>query len=91
MEHCWHTWNQFTIRVVDGKRDALREHLKQNEIASEIYYPLSLHQQECFQDLPAMPCPVSEQLAQECLSLPIYPELSREMQDEVVVAVTDFL
>jgi len=91
MEHCWHTWNQFTIRVADGKRDALREHLKQNNIASEIYYPLSLHQQECFQGLPAMPCPVSEQLAQECLSLPIYPELSREMQDEVVVAVTDFL
>jgi len=91
MEHCWHTWNQFTIRVMDGKRDALQAHLKNYEIASEIYYPLSLHQQQCFRDLPAMPCHVSERLAKECLSLPIYPELSRKMQDEVVEVVTDFL
>ncbi len=89
-EHCWHTWNQFTLRVQGGRRDDLREHLRARDIASEIYYPLTLHQQECFQNLPGRPCPVSELLARECLSIPIYPELTRALQDEVVAAVEDF-
>ena len=71
--------------------DDLREHLRCCDIASEIYYPLTLHQQECFQNLPDRPCPVSEQLAGECLSIPIYPELTTEQQDEVVFSIADFL
>jgi len=90
MEHCWHTWNQFTLRVLDGQRDALREHLRDREIASEIYYPLSLHQQQCFRNLPDRACPVSEQLARECLSIPIFPELTRNLQDEVIAVVAEF-
>ena len=90
MDHCWHTWNQFTLRVQGGRRDALREHLRDRDIASEIYYPLSLHQQACFQELPSRHCPVSEQLALECLSVPIYPELTNALQDEVVGAVAEF-
>ena len=89
-EHCWHTWNQFTLRVQNGKRNNLREFLKDREIASEIYYPLSLHQQECFASLPPQDCPVSEMLTQEVLSIPIYPELNRDQQDTVVAAIVDF-
>tara|TARA_B100001123_G_scaffold260794_1_gene290553 strand:+ start:245 stop:1357 length:1113 start_codon:yes stop_codon:yes gene_type:complete len=87
---CWHTWNQFTIRVPGGRRDDLREFLQEKGIASEIYYPLSLHQQECFKNLTKRSCPVSEQLSGECLSLPIYPELTLDMLDEVVSAIVGF-
>jgi len=90
-EDCWHTWNQFTIRVQGGKRDDLREFLKNREIASEIYYPLSLHQQECFANLPQQKCPVSEKLTQEVLSIPVYPEISQEQQDKVVATIVDFI
>ena len=91
MVHCRHTWNQFTIRVTEGKRDDLRLYLNEQGIASEIYYPLALHQQECFSDLPAPTCPVAEKLTREVLSIPIYPELSRVQQDAVVVTILKFL
>lgn len=87
---CFHTWNQFTLRVKGGKRDALREHLKEEGIGSEVYYPKGLHQQECFAQLPPQACPVTEQLAKEVLSIPVYPEIPREMQDAVVKAVAGF-
>lgn len=86
-----HTWNQFTIRVLDGKRDDLRQYLKDQDIASEIYYPMALHQQECFNDLPKQSCPVSEQLTGEVLSIPVYPEISNEQQDKVVATILDFV
>ena len=88
---CHHTWNQFTLRVLGGKRDALREHLKSEGIASVVYYPKGLHEQECFAGLPPQACPATEQLAGEVLSLPVYPEIQRGMQDGVVSAVTGFL
>jgi len=86
-----HTWNQFTIRVLNGKRDDLRQYLNDQDIASEIYYPMALHQQECFNDLPKQACPVSEQLTGEVLSIPVYPEISEEQQDYVVEKILEFL
>jgi len=76
-------WNQFTLRVPGaGRRDALRQHLAAAGIGTEIYYPLPLHRQQCFAHLPAVTLPVSEQLATEVLSIPIFPELSSaEVQD----------
>ena len=46
-----HVWNQFTIRVQHGLRDALRQYLRQHGVGSEIYYPIPLHQQACFKSL----------------------------------------
>ena len=87
-----HIWNQFTIRVVgDGRRDALRSVLQKRGIGSEIYYPVPMHRQECFAYLDPVRLPTAERLATECLSLPIYPELSRGQQDKVVTAVREFL
>ena len=91
--HNGHIWNQYTIRVRGGQRDALQAFLKTREIGSEIYYPCPMHLQACFvrpgQSRPSLP--VSEQLAAEVLSIPIFPELSRGQQDTVIGAITEFL
>jgi len=87
-----HIWNQYTLRLpVAGERDALRSHLQARRIGSEIYYPVPMHRQECFADLERVDLPVAESLARQCLSIPIYPELSRRQQDEVVAAICTFL
>jgi len=94
-----HIANQYTIRVRRGPhwnrpespRDVLRGWLAAREIASEIYYPVPLHMQECFQNLGPRPAlPVAETAADEVLSLPVFPELTSEEQDAVVAAISDF-
>ena len=94
-EHNEHIWNQFTLRVRgEGQRDALKKHLMGCEIGCEIYYPLTMDQQECFSSLPESSRrgnEVAHLLATEALSIPIYPELTREMQDVVVGALGEFL
>jgi dTDP-4-amino-4,6-dideoxygalactose transaminase len=90
-----HVWNQFTLRVPGaGNRDALKNHLISRGIGCEIYYPVALHQQECFSQLPAhaiRACPVAERLTGEVLSIPVYPELSAAQRAEVVGAIGEWL
>jgi dTDP-4-amino-4,6-dideoxygalactose transaminase len=84
-----HVYNQFTIRV--RNRDAVREHLKQRGIPTEIYYPKPLHMQRAFAYL-GHTCgdfPVSEAASLDVLSLPIYSELTEEQQRTVVAAIAD--
>jgi dTDP-4-amino-4,6-dideoxygalactose transaminase len=85
-------WNQYTVRV-PGKRDALRAHLTARGVASEIYYPIPLHEQACFASLGGKPedLPWAHRLAGEVLSLPVYPELHDGQVDEVCNAIGDFL
>jgi dTDP-4-amino-4,6-dideoxygalactose transaminase len=83
-----HVWNQYTIR--SPRRDALRAHLAERGIASEVYYPLGLHLQPALAHLGYREgsMPITEQLSREVLSLPIYPELGeaslRRVADEVI-------
>ena len=86
-----HTWNQFTLRVTNGKRDALMEHLAANQIGSAIYYPVPLHRQECFSNLVGVEArlPICEKMADEVLSIPIYPELSTEQIDHVINTIAN--
>ena len=83
-------FNQYTIRV--QKRDALQAHLKNIGIGNSVYYPLPLHLQPCFAYLGYKQgaCPEAERAANEVLSLPIFPELTRGQLDEVVAAVRGF-
>ena len=68
------------------------EHLQKNRVGCAIYYPLSLHMQECFRDLGYQKgdFPAAEKAAQEVIALPVYPELTDAMQDYVVKTVLSF-
>jgi dTDP-4-amino-4,6-dideoxygalactose transaminase len=87
-----HVWNQYIVRVPGGRRDALREHLKLAKIGTEIYYPVPVHLQECFQPLGYQPgsLPESERAAVESLALPIFPELTAAEQMQVVAHISNF-
>jgi dTDP-4-amino-4,6-dideoxygalactose transaminase len=82
-----HVWHQFVIRSPD--RDALRRDLSQAAIATGLHYPVPLHLQPAYKDLGrrAGDFPISERLAEECLSLPIFPELRETEVDRVCRAV----
>jgi dTDP-4-amino-4,6-dideoxygalactose transaminase len=83
-------FNQYSIRA--ERRDALQAHLKAAGIGTAIYYPLPLHLQPCFAYLGYRKgqLPESERAAEEVLSLPVYPELTRAQQDEVIAAIRGF-
>ncbi|HYY14194.1 MAG TPA: DegT/DnrJ/EryC1/StrS family aminotransferase [Chthoniobacterales bacterium] len=85
-----HVYHQFVLRTPD--RDKLRNHLKEREIETAIYYPLGLHEQKCFAYLGYKPgdFPETERAARESLALPIYPEISREAQTYVVSSIAEF-
>ncbi len=87
-----HIWNQYTIRVPDGRRDALREHLAGRGVGSEVYYPIPLHRQKCFLSLGYSEgsLPVTEAAAREVLSIPIFPGLTEGQQAHVVDSVGHF-
>jgi len=87
-----HVWNQYVIRVPDGLRTPLREALTEARIGTEIYYPLGLHQQECFRSLgyQSDDLPETRRAAEEVLALPIFPELRAEEQKIVVDRIAAF-
>lgn len=91
-EGCASVWNQFTVRVPGGRRDELQQQLNDRKIGSAVYYPIPLHLQKCFADLGYQrgSLPYSEQAADEVLSLPIFPEMTRAEQDRVIGALAEF-
>lgn len=93
--HNDHIWNQYTLRVIGaGQRYALKNHLQGLGIGCEVYYPLTMDQQECFATLPDLcrsDCSTAHRLANEVLSIPIYAELTTAQLDSVVAAIQEFL
>ena len=84
-----HIYNQYCIRVQN--RDGLIAHLRANHIGCEIYYPVPFHKQECFVAVPSSKnvFPHSDSAASTILALPIYPELTEEMQRYVVERIRE--
>ena len=97
-----HVWNQYTVRIEgdfshpeDGElpRDRVRSQLRAKGVNSMVYYPLPLHLQPIYRSLGYLPdrLPVSDRAAHEVLSLPMFPELAIEQQDQVVYSLKDCL
>lgn len=86
-----HIYNQFVIKVRDG-RDELKRYLQEKGIGCEIYYPLPLHMQACFNYLAYRPedFPVSLEASRTSLAIPVFPELEIDQQIYVVDMLKDF-
>jgi dTDP-4-amino-4,6-dideoxygalactose transaminase len=88
-----HVWNQYTIRVPHGQRNAVKQRLAEAGVGCEVYYPIPLHQQECYRTLGyrAGSLPETERAAEEVLSLPIFPELTAAEQNTVIGRLSEAL
>lgn len=88
-----HVYNQFTIRVKDGRRNEVLSSLKEQKIGCGIYYPIPLHLQECFQFLGKKlgDLPEAERASDEVLALPIFPELRVDQLGGVVAGLAKAL
>ncbi len=92
MNYAAHTFNQFTLKVKNGKRDKLQAFLKENEIPSIIYYPLPLYKQEAFKTYcePGFELPITEELCNSVLSIPMHTELTTDIQDKITDTIKSF-
>ena len=88
-----HVFHQYTIRVPDGKRDGLIEHLQENGVGCGVYYPVPIHQQTYYTERLGydMSLPEAEQAAREVLSLPVHPALSSADLETIVATVNLFM
>lgn len=92
-EKSTHVYHQYTLKIKNGKRDALKQHLAESGIPSMIYYPLPLQEQEAFKGIARAggELKTSKVLAESVLSLPMHTELSQEMQDWVIDGIRTFI
>ena len=88
-----HVYHQYTLKIKDGKRDALAKHLQDKGIPFGIYYPIPLHRQKAYEDsrYNEADFPVTNQLVQEVLSLPMHTELDDEQIDYITGTIKEFL
>jgi perosamine synthetase len=88
-----HVYHQYTIRIPGGKRDALREYLKVNEIGTEVYYPVPIHKQGFYMEMfgSSQVFPVTEKAALEVLSIPVHPSLSEDDLGKVTNVINEFM
>ena len=87
-----HVYHQYTLKIKNGKRDALKAFLSEQGIPSMIYYPLPLQEQEAFKSITRAGEALdnSRECAYSVLSLPIHTELTKEIQDEVIKSIIEF-
>lgn len=88
-----HVFHQYTLRITNGKRDALAEHLKKNDIPFGIYYPVPLHRQKAYTDprYNEADFPVTNKLVDEVISLPMHTELEDDQIRHIIATVLDIL
>ena len=87
-----HVYHQYTLKVLDGRRDELIKYLNNNNIPSMVYYPLPLHKQEVFLKDVVEPANLvtTELLSSSCISLPIHTEIETSCQDFIINKLLDF-
>lgn len=92
LDNSTHVYHQYTLKVLNGKRDALRQFLADVGIPSMIYYPLPLQEQEAFKNITraAEELNISKDIAYSVLSLPVHTEMTHDIQDEVIEKIIDF-
>jgi dTDP-4-amino-4,6-dideoxygalactose transaminase len=94
LPHENNVYHLFPILVRDGKRDALQAYLIENRVGTVIHYPIAPHKQECYANeawnIPQLTLPITEQIADEELSLPISPTLTLEEAKEVVRLINEW-
>jgi perosamine synthetase len=90
---CVHVFHQYTVRVPDGKRDALRAYVQEHGVGSEVYYPVPVHKQRFYMEELGyqQAFPQAERAASEVLSLPVHPGLSQEDLEIIVGRVNEFM
>ncbi len=84
-------WHLYVVRT--ARRDALLDHLQRGGVGAGVHYPVPLHLQPAYADLGYTrgALPVSEEVADTCLSLPLYPEMTDDQQDYVVARIREFV
>ncbi len=87
-----HVYHQYTLKVLDNKREALKKFLEERGIPAMIYYPLPLHRQQAFQPISRVvgELPTAVQLSDSVLSLPVHTELTPSLQDMVIGRIQEF-
>ena len=85
-----HVYHQYSLRIADGKRDAVQKRLSDAGISTMVYYPVPIHKLPIYADL-NYNLPVAEAAAAEVLSLPIWPQITSDIQEQVVAALRDAL
>ena len=83
-------YHLFPILVADGKRDALHDYLQQKGVGTVIHYPIAPHKQECYKEWNGISMPITEQIADEELSLPIGPTITMTEVEHVVNLINNF-
>ncbi len=88
-----HIFHQYTLRVLGGKRDELKNHLEKSSVPAMIYYPVPLHLQKAYADLGYKigDFPIAEQACHEVLSLPMHTELSEEQLYFITERIIEFV
>ena len=82
-----HVWHQYTIRITDQNRDNFSEQLIKRGVGSGVYYPTPIHQLPSFSQ--SIDLPKTNQVSQECLSLPVHPSLSQGDLEKIVQSVNE--
>jgi len=93
-ENCdCHVFHQYTLRITNGKRDALVDHLKENDIPCGVYYPIPLHKQKAYASdrYNESDFKITNQLSEEVISLPMHTELDDEQITFITETILNFI
>jgi dTDP-4-amino-4,6-dideoxygalactose transaminase len=88
-----HVFHQYTLKITNGKRDALVKHLTDKNIPCAVYYPIPLHNQKAYEDprYSDADFPVTNQLVKEVISLPMHTELTDDQIEHISKTIIEFV